>query len=165
MVTTRSLWGSLLLLPLFLVAACGAPEGEDAMGDMEEAEAAAEEMAEETPAMPEATSIALETLNESGITGTATATHEGASVVIDVQVEGATADGTLPAHIHEGDCATGGGVLVPLNSVEVTDGTGSSSTTLEAAQVPADQAAYVQVHAADGQPVACGNLQGHGSGM
>lgn len=160
----RSLWGSVLLVPLFLVAACGAPEGEDAMADMEETEA--ETPAETAPAeeMPEAISLALETMNESGVTGTATATPEGGSMVVDVQIEGAP-DASLDAHIHGGDCATGGGVLAPLNAIEVTDGSGSSSTTIDAAQVPQEQAAFVQVHGIDGQPIACGNIPGYGSGM
>lgn len=168
MYSTRSHRASLLLLPLLAVAACGAPEEDETMGGMEEAEtpaetAPADEMAEE--ATPAEVSMMLESLNESGVMGTATVTREGESVVVEVEVQGVTATEDLPAHIHEGDCATGGSVLVPLDDVTVTDGTGSSSTTLEAAQVPEDQAAYVQVHAPDGEPVACANLLGYGSGM
>lgn len=166
MYSIRSLWGSLLLVPLLLVAACGAPEADDAMDDMEEAETPAETApADEMAEAPAEVSIMLEALNESGVTGTAVATHEGESVMVDVQVQGVQEGEELPAHIHEGDCATGGPVLVPLNSVVIADGSGSSSTTLEASQVPEGQAAFVQVHGPEGQPVACGNLQGHGSGM
>lgn len=166
MYPTRSLRGSLLLVPLLLVAACGAPEEDDAMGGMEETETPAETTpADEAMEPPAEVSVTLEALNESGVTGSAVAMHEGDSVVVEVQVQGASADGELPAHIHEGDCATGGSVLVPLSSVAVTGGTGSSTTTLGADQVPEGQAAYIQVHGPEGQPIACGNLQGHGSGM
>lgn len=165
--TQRSPFGSLLLLPLLMVAACGAPEEDEAMGAAEEAEAPAEtapveEMETEPPGE---VSVTLETLNESGVTGTAVATHEGESVVVEVEVQGAPDVEELAAHIHEGDCASGGPVLVPLETVTVADGTGTSSTTLTADQVPAGQAAYIQVHGPEGQPVACGDLQGHGSGM
>lgn len=164
----RSFRGSLLLVPLLVIAACGAPEEDDALGGLEEAETpaeTAEEMEMPEEAAPAEVSMMLETLNESGVTGTVTVTHEGESVVVDVQVQGVSEGEELPAHVHEGDCATGGSVLVPLNAIAISDGSGSSSTTLEAAQVPEDQAAYVQVHAPDGQPVACADLPGHGTGM
>ncbi|HZD04821.1 MAG TPA: CHRD domain-containing protein [Longimicrobiales bacterium] len=161
---TRSWLGLLTLVPLTVLAACGAPEPDEGMETGNEPAATpTEEPQAQTPMeSAEAFSITLDQKNESGVTGSATATREGDSVVVDVQVTGVSADGELPAHIHEGTCAEPGSVIAPLTSVQVTGGSGSSTTTLAADQVPADQGTFVQVHDPDGQPIACGDIQGEG---
>lgn len=101
----------------------------------------------------------LEEKNDSGITGQVTATHTPSDVTVNIALEGAQEGVTYPAHIHTGTCDSGGPVAVELNSVTG----GQSSTTVEASRLPADQTAFVQVHDATGNPVACSNLEGHGN--
>lgn len=166
MYATRSWLGLVTLVPLAVLAACGAPEQDQGMeAGNEPAATPTEEPQAETPMeAPEVFSIALDPKNESGVTGTATATHDGDSVTVDVQVTGVSAEGELPTHIHEGTCAEPGSVLVPLTSVEVTGGSGSSMTTIATDQLPTDQSTFVQVHDPQGQPIACGDIQ-HEGGM
>lgn len=41
-----------------------------------------------------------------------------------------------------------------------------SSKTVQLSALPAGQPAFIRVHAPDGQPVACGDMEGHeGDGM
>lgn len=164
MYANRSWLGLVALVPLALITACGAPEPNEDMGTTNEPAATpTEEPQAETPmASPEVFTVTLASKNESGVTGTATATHTGDSVTVDVEVNGVSAQGELPAHIHQGTCDAPGPVLVPLTSLQVTGGTGRSSTTLAADQVPTDQSTFVQVHDPDGQPIACGDVEGHG---
>lgn len=100
----------------------------------------------------------LEAKNNSGITGDVTATHTASDVTVQISLSGATEGATYPAHIHTGTCASGGPVAVDLTTVSG----GQSSTTVENSKLPADQPAFVQVHDANGNPVACSDLQGHG---
>jgi hypothetical protein len=162
MYLTRSRWTTLFLAPLVLAVACGAPEeGEEMMGAEEEPSEMASEPTEETPmesSDPAAFSIELEELNASGVTGTAMATHMDESVEVTVSVMGVTDGEELPSHIHQGTCETGGGVVAPLNPVTVSEGSGSSVTSLAVDQIPADQPLFVQVHGSDGQGVACADF-------
>jgi hypothetical protein len=101
----------------------------------------------------------LEAKDNSGITGEVTATHTANDVTVQISLSGATEGATYPAHIHTGTCASGGPVAVELTTVSA----GQSTTTVENSKLPADQSAFVQVHNANGNPVACSDLQGHGS--
>jgi len=63
------------------------------------------------------------------------------------------------AHVHRGVCAEGGPVAAALNPVvPAMPGTGSSTTTLEAAEVPANEPHFVQIHGPSGAPIACGDI-------
>lgn len=99
----------------------------------------------------------LAAVENSGVTGEATATHTPTDVTVAVSVSGAP-DAELPAHIHTGTCATGGPVAAELTKLT----NGQSSTTLTLASLPANQPLFVQVHNAAGAPIACGDMQGHG---
>ena len=79
-----------------------------------------------------------------------------------MSISGASQEGSFPAHVHMGDCMSPGEVMAPLTSLEVSGGSGSSTTMLAASQVPEGQAAVIQVHDPSGAPVACGDLRGHG---
>lgn len=159
---------ALTLTALLLVGACSPEADTDAAMEGDTMEEPAEEMgAGEMGEMGESemmepVSVTLESKNESSVMGEATATHHADSVTVEVSISGASADGSYPAHVHSGDCVSTGAVLAPLTSLEVSGGTGMSTTELEASQVPADQGAVIQVHDPQGQPVACGDLMGHG---
>lgn len=107
-------------------------------------------------------SIPLHEVNGSGVTGEAMAMHSEDAVVVVVDVEGLPAEGEYPAHIHEGTCADGGGVAAPLNPVMgLADGTGTSTTSLDMDDIPADRSHFIQVHGEGGAPIACGDMEGH----
>lgn len=108
------------------------------------------------PSAPVVTTLAA--VENSGVTGEATATHTPTDVTVAVSVSGAP-DAELPAHIHTGTCATGGPVAVELTKLT----NGQSSTTVTLASLPANQPSFVQVHNAEGKPIACGDMQGHGA--
>jgi len=161
MYLTRSWQTTLWLTPLVLAVACGAPEqGEEAMGAEEPGEMSAEPMEEmpmETPA-PVTFTLELHEMNASGIMGTANAAHTDESVEVTVEIAGVTVGEELPSHIHQGTCESGGPVVAALSPVAVSEGTGTGVTTLDPGQIPEDQPLFLQVHGADGQPVACADI-------
>ncbi len=107
--------------------------------------------------------ITLNPRNDSGVSGEAMAMHTAESVVVVVEVNGLPGEGEYAAHIHAGSCEAGGGVAAPLNPVMgLADGTGSSTTTLEADALSADGSYFIMVHGEGGAPIACGDVEGHG---
>ncbi len=108
--------------------------------------------------------IALDAMNESGVTGEAMAMHSDDAVVVILELENLPGEGQFNAHIHAGSCADGGPVLVALNPVAgLADGTGTSTTTLEADELTSDASHFIMVHGEGGTPIACGNMEGHGA--
>lgn len=106
--------------------------------------------------------ITLEAVDDSGVEGRATAIHRGDSVQVNLMVQGLPGEGEYAAHIHRGTCESGGGVVVPLNSVAADrDGMGRSTTAFAADRLSADERYFVQVHGSAGA-IACGDVQGHG---
>ncbi len=151
---------ALLVAGLFLIPGCGdSPPAEEALPTPEPAEPApADPMAGMTHA-----EIELREVNGSGVRGEAMAMHDDATVIVMIEVEGLPAEGEYAAHIHQGSCEDGGPVAVPLNPVlGEADGTGSSTTTLDADEISADERQFIQVHGEGGTPIACGDIEGHG---
>ena len=141
--------GIALAVTILLAAGCDAGDSPDAA---------------EGPAQ-EAGAAELAPVNRSGVTGTVRADHDGDEVTVTVEVAGLEAGGEYPAHIHSGRCAAGGPVAVPLGRITAgEDGTGRLTTRVAAAELGAEDAAFVQVHGADGAVVACADLGGHGDG-
>jgi hypothetical protein len=111
--------------------------------------------------MPTAASqtATLAAKNNSGITGTASLTANGDSTTVTVNLSGGKAGTAYPTHIHMGDCASPGAVVVPLTSVTVgADGSGSSTTVVPSAKLEGQAALLVQSHQPDGTPAACGDV-------
>ncbi|GAA4280664.1 hypothetical protein [Gaetbulibacter aestuarii] len=71
----------------------------------------------------------LNTVDVAGISGTATFEERiNGTTLITLALEGTPNGGSHPAHIHENDAATGGGIIATLNSVDGT--TGMSKTQI-----------------------------------
>lgn len=104
--------------------------------------------------------INLDTLNASGVSGTAVLTDlGGGQTQVVVTVTGEPASGSEPDHIHVGQCgATLGAVKYPLKNVE-----GGTSTTVVAAPLASIETGgfAINVHesaANIAKYVACGNI-------
>lgn len=80
-------------------------------------------------AQEESTTITMDALNDSGVSGEATLTAAGEETVVSIALEGATGD--HPAHIHMGTCDT----LNPNPEYVLTDidADGASETTVPVA--------------------------------
>ena len=153
----RRLWALALLAPL---AACGgdeapAPATETAPPPATEAPPPPTEMMHAT--------VVLDEVNSSGVSGEAMAMHSDDAVVVILDLDGLTDEGEYAAHIHIGSCAEGGPVAVSLNPVlGLADGTGTSTTTLEADELAEGDPHFIMVHGEGGTPIVCGDLEGHG---
>lgn len=110
--------------------------------------------------------IALSPLNDSGVTGTATVTSDGQQTVVEVSIEGSTADAVHPNHLHTGtSCDDYTTIDYNLTDIEVgADGTGTATTTLDAPIEEVEGTPRVIVaHTGptlqdDPTPIACGVL-------
>jgi hypothetical protein len=166
----RGLRPALCALALtFLVAGCGgdAPSDDaDLEGDLP---GAMDDPSVEAAPSPMDTmvhvTVTLAAMNESGVSGEAMAMHSDDAVVVILELEGLPGEGQYNAHIHDGNCAAGGPVRVALNPVAgLADGTGTSTTTLEASELSETDPHFIMVHGEGGTPLACGDVEGHGEG-
>lgn len=158
---TRSL-AAAALVALTAFAGCAPDADEDEVpADTAAIAGDTANMQSDLPAEPTVTG--LDEVNDSGISGEATATHSQQEVTVSIVLkEGAQANVSYPAHIHTGTCEQGGPVAVDIGPVQNLQ----SSKTIQLSALPANQAAFIQVHGPDGQPVACGDMEGHeGEGM
>jgi len=109
------------------------------------------------------TSMALRALEGSGVTGEVVALHDADLVTLVVELEGLPTEGQYEIRVGRGSCATGGPMLLELNPVlGVADGTGISTTTLEADALATDEAQFIEVRGEGDVALACGNVIGHG---
>lgn len=158
---------ALLILPLALLSlvACSGDADPDEM--QPPATEPAAETADEQPTAGEDMThqtVPLAAVNESGVSGEAMGMHSDDAVVMMLELEGLPAEGEYAAHIHSGSCADGGSVAVALDPViGLADGTGASTTTLEPDAIDPDSDHFVQVHGEGGTPIACGDVEGHGT--
>ena len=166
----------LYALPLAL-AACGGGAEAGAEGEADTtavvvpaapAPAAPAEGAMAGPAAP-APGVQMTALNNSGVTGTAQvmAHGEGESMVT-VTLQG-PGSGTHPGHVHSGTCDNLGPVVVPLESVTMASGTGTSTSTLKVPMATVMNGQHVvNFHAGSGDnpmaPVSCGAIPAQTAG-
>lgn len=112
--------------------------------------------------------LTLNALDNSGITGDAMLMAQGANTEVTLTIRGAPDGSKLAAHIHQGRCASGGPVVAPLDPVTTgQDKTGSSTTVVSvpAATVMNGQH-YVQAHepnGSPGKPVTCADIPQQGA--
>jgi hypothetical protein len=155
---------SMLALPTMLlvpvaVLACSKPAPKAAPPA---AAAPAESAQAMPPAPPPPVNVTLAAKNKSGITGSATVETKGDSTVVTLTLQGGRAGRTYPAHIHMGECAKPGAVVVPLTSVKVgKDKSGTSTTTVPTAKLQGQSALLIQAHQPTGTPAACGDVPQH----
>ncbi len=105
------------------------------------------------------TSIQLNSLNNSGITGTVQLVDKGAQTEVIITETGEPSGASEPAHIHSGQCGpTLGKVVYPLHNVE----NGKSDTTVNASLASISNGQFaVNVHQSAANIstyVACGNI-------
>jgi hypothetical protein len=146
----------LTVMTAFALSACAeTAQDETAMADS--TAVAGDSAAQNAPPMePQVTG--LDDVNDSGISGEATATHSANDATVSILLkDGAKPDVTYPAHIHSGNCKDGGPVVVELEAVKNLQ----STKTIPVGSIPRDQPLFVQVHDAGGKPVACGDMKGH----
>lgn len=138
------------LAMIVMTAACAETQDEEAAVQSDTMAVTPAPASVPGPSAPVITTLAA--VENSGVTGEATATHSATDVTIALTVTNPPA-GDLPAHIHTGTCAAGGPVTVELTKVT----NGQSSSLVPLASLPANQPYYVQVHDASGKPIACGD--------
>lgn len=106
---------------------------------------------------------ALTAIDSSEVRGTAQVAREGAEVVVRLHVEGLEPGQRYAAHVHEGRCATGGPIRLPLGRIIADeDGGGALRMRVAGDRLP-ETGLFVQVHASTGQPVACADVDGPGA--
>ncbi len=145
----------------FTLAACaeGQDEGEMAEPITEET-GMPDEPGLDDPGLEAApVEVGLEAKAESGITGSATLTPIADGVEVRLDLDGLTAGETYSAHLHRGACDNDMGVVAPLEDVSASGETGQSTTTIGTSMLdPTAESLFVQVHSADGTPIACGDV-------
>jgi hypothetical protein len=169
---------ALAALP-FALAACGGGDDEAAEGTAETTTVAVDSGAMAAPAPMSADTgmggaqamggaVMMNAVGGSGVTGQAQFTSQGAQTMVMVNL---TAQGntTHSGHIHTGTCDAPGPVVVPLQDVTLSNGAGSSSSTIDVplATVMNGQhiVAYHAGSGADaGAPVVCGAIPAQAGG-
>jgi hypothetical protein len=103
--------------------------------------------------------VGLEAKTESGITGTATVVPVSDGIEVALDLNGLTAGQTYPSHIHRGTCDDDRGVVAPLEDIAADGETARGTTTIGQSMLdPSAESLFIQVHGADGTPVACGDI-------
>ena len=103
--------------------------------------------------------VGLEARAESGITGTATVVPATDGLEVALDLNGLTAGQTYASHIHRGTCDDDLGVVAPLEDIAAEGETARGTTTIgESMLDPSAESLFIQVHGADGTPVACGDI-------
>ena len=176
---TRLLY--LAALPLALAACGGGDEGaaegagDGAMATTDTASMAAPPAATPAPMgdsmggqMAGGSTVQMMALNNSGVTGQAQiAGHSADETMITVTLTG-QGSGTHPGHVHAGTCDNLGAVVVPLQSVTLANGTGTSTSTAKVPLATVMNGQHVvNFHAGSGadpmQPVVCGPIAMQGA--
>lgn len=149
---------------LFLAAALlslGACDAGDAPSDDDPAANALQDTSELEQLAPEPGDLIP--INQSNVRGRATLTPDDAGARVEVRGEGLEPGESYTAHVHEGRCAEGGPIRLPLGRMTASaEGTGSLRMRVDADRLPADADLFVQIHAPDDAPVACADIDREG---
>lgn len=163
-------WWILAALPFALVA-CGGDETDEVIEDpvVETDPAVVAPMPAATDTMMTGATamgggVAMNPVGSSGVSGTAEvmAHGEGQTMVMVTLNGPAGASGTHAGHVHTGTCDSPGGVVAPLENVEMTNGTGTASSTVDVPMSTVMNGQHIVVYheagGSPGTPVVCGAL-------
>jgi hypothetical protein len=132
---------------VFLLAACG--------GDSPDGAVPGE--AEGPPPGP--VQVNFEPIGEFIAEGSVTLRRSDDTVTADILADSHLGPGDYPIHIHEGTCEEGGRVVVALATMTGGEGgEGTSVTSFPVTELPLDGTYFVQMHRADGTPIACADF-------
>ena len=173
----------LCVFSVLVLAACGGGGGEAAEGGADTTTAtmapAPAPSGETMPAAPATdtamagqssatNSVQMTALNNSGVSGTTQVmAHGEGETMVTVNLQG-QGTGTHPGHIHSGTCDNLGPVVVPLESVTMANGSGTSSSTVKVPMATVMNGQHVvNFHAGSGDnpmaPVVCGAIPAQGA--
>lgn len=164
---TVTMWIALAATGMLALGSCGGSGGEAdeestvaEQGDGEEIGEPDVETNDRTGETPEESGpgYALQPMNDSGVTGDVVVTRQDGSTRIVVSLDGATGADSYMAHVHDGVCGRDGGVALVLADFRERPGGLTSETVAERRDFEPLGNHFVQVHHADGTPVACTNL-------
>lgn len=157
--------GSMLFctaLSLFLVFGCAQDEQAE-VGEMEEPATEIEAL-EPSTGGDRTVLFALESRNDSGVSGLTRINHRSdGAVEIVVDVEGATEGTQYEGHLHRGTCQEGRGEIQALETFTLSGTTATSTTVIQAGALEPIEEEYfvIEVHAPAGTVVACSDLPQH----
>lgn len=124
-----------------------------------ETERAVDQRQDERTAELDAGALELAPIDHSGVTGTVRADRGEEDVTVTVTLQGLRPEVEYTAHVHDGRCAAGGPVRIPMGRIQLADdGTGRVRLRTETARLPADEPLFVQIHGSGGRAVACADL-------
>jgi uncharacterized surface protein with fasciclin (FAS1) repeats len=111
--------------------------------------------------------LPVEAVEGSGVSGTVTLNRIAADTLVTIALDGTPEGGSHPAHFHAGDCGSGGGVVVPLTSV---DGNSGKSVSLVEASMDVILGGnhYLNIHLSGEEIatiVACGEVGAGAPGL
>lgn len=105
--------------------------------------------------------IALVPINRSGVTGFLHLERDDDEMEIRVDVEGLQPGQPYAVDLHDGRCAADGALVLPLGeAVGSQQGVGRVDREIPVEQLEPGRALFLQVTEADGQVVACADLDG-----
>lgn len=135
-----------------LAAACDAPERARTEAEAEGTAALAETGEAEEELIP---------INQSGVRGSARVTRDDDEAVVAVRVGGLRPGERYAANVHQGRCAAGGALILPLGRLTAgQDSVASSRMRVSGASLPEGTDLFVQVYGPDDRPVACADVAG-----
>lgn len=161
----RRIW-PLVAIPFALVA-CGAEEEPATDVTVEPAPVAAPTAGMDTMGMGAgggmASTVNMQAMNNSGVTGQATVTPANGQTQVMVQLNAAAGGSTHPGHIHQGTCDSPGSVVEPLQPITLDNaGAGNMTTTVGVDPMTVMNGQHIiQYHGEGGTPVACGSIPQH----
>jgi hypothetical protein len=164
MIASRA-WMTIPVLALF--AACGGDDAPDTtLRDGPMGAPPATTPATTPPATTQqdmSTTVQLQPLQGSGVSGEATVTAMGNQTQVMVRLTGGPANGNHPGHIHSGTCQDIGGVVQALDAISTdAGGSGSMTTTVDVAPMTVmDGQHVIAYHGQGGAPAACGEIPRH----
>lgn len=149
----------------FALAACGGDAADTA--DTEGAALDTDTLAEAPPAdggmMAMASTVTMNELGGSGVSGEAILTPAGSGTEVNVTLTGLEASASHPGHIHQGSCDAVGAVVVPLSAITAdASGSGTMTTTASLAADSVMAGGHIVVyHDPGGTPIVCGAVERH----